>query len=77
MWKEKYVKLEEQHKKIKNIAEGLIKMMKKVDGVEGDLHEAWKWVKKIVWEYEGIRTKALEWKAVSDQINEAVNLIEK
>jgi len=51
-------------------------MMKKVDGVEGDLHQAWKWVKKIVWEYEGIRSKALDWKAVYDQINEAVDLIQ-
>jgi hypothetical protein len=29
----------------------MINMMKKVDGVEGDAHEAWKWTKKIIWEY--------------------------
>lgn len=29
----------------------MIDMMHKVDGADGDIHDAWKWVKKIVWEY--------------------------
>jgi hypothetical protein len=30
--------MEEEHKKVKKIAEGLVKMMKKVEGVDGDVH---------------------------------------
>jgi hypothetical protein len=46
----------------------MVSMMKKVDGEEGGVHEAWKWVKKVVWEYESIRQKALTWKTVYDQV---------
>ena len=42
-------------------------MMKAVDGKEGDLHEAWRWVKKSIGEYQSIRKKALEWKKVYDE----------
>jgi hypothetical protein len=52
----------------------MIDMMRKCEGGEGDLHEAWRWVKRIVWEYEGIRKKALEWKEVYDQVTAAVAL---
>jgi hypothetical protein len=58
-WKERFEEVDAEHKKVKKIADGLIDMMKKVDGVDGNLKDAWRWVKKIVWEYEGIRKKAL------------------
>jgi hypothetical protein len=32
------------------------------------LHGAWKWVKSVVWEYEAIKKKALQWKKVHDQV---------
>ena len=46
-------------------------MMKKVDGIrcpqdQDEVKYAWKWVKKIVWEYEGIRKKANKWKKAYD-----------
>ena len=49
--------------------------MVKVEGSStGDIHQVWKWVKRVVWEYQGIRKKALEWKTVYDQVTEAVNV---
>lgn len=36
--------------------------MKKVDGQEGDLHTAWKWVKRVIMQQETIKQKAFEWK---------------
>jgi len=52
-------------------------MMKKVDGVEGNVKDAWHWVKKVVWEYESIRNKAMEWKEVYEQVTQAVSIIGK
>lgn len=43
--------------------------MKKVDNIEGDTKDAWKWMKKVVWEYENIRNKAMDWKKVYDEVN--------
>jgi phosphoheptose isomerase len=37
-------------------------MMRKVEGKGGSARDAWKWVKKIVGEYELIKKKALKWK---------------
>ena len=48
-----------EFKKVKGIASALIDMMKKVEGRSGNLHDAWKWVKNIVWEHETIKKKAL------------------
>ena len=58
-----------EHKKIKGIAQSLIGMMKSVEGRDGDLHEAWRWVKSSISEYHTIRKKALEWKKVYDEMN--------
>ena len=49
-------------------------MMKKVDHIETPKGEdetkfAWKWIKKVVWEYEAIRKKAYEWKKAYDELN--------
>jgi hypothetical protein len=49
-------------------------MMKKVDHIEtpkgeDEIKFAWKWIKKIVWEYEAIRKKASEWKKAYDELN--------
>lgn len=51
-----------EYKKIKGIETALIGMMEKVDGRDGDIKDAWKWNKKIVWEYQAIKKKALKWK---------------
>ena len=29
----------------------MVNMMEKAQGKTGDYHEAWKWIKKVVWEY--------------------------
>lgn len=42
-------------------------MMSKVEGKDGDIREAWKWTKKVVWEYELIKKKALKWKEKCDK----------
>lgn len=42
--------------------------MEKVEGKYGDYHEAWRWVKKVVWEYETIKKKAFEWKSAYDKV---------
>ena len=52
----------------------MVDMMRKCEGTEGSLHDSWRWVKRVVWEYEGIRKKALEWKEVYDQVTQAVTL---
>jgi hypothetical protein len=66
--------LEQSYKKIKGVAKGLADMMKKVDHIETPKGEdetkfAWKWIKKVVWEYEAIRKKAYEWKKAYDELN--------
>jgi hypothetical protein len=37
----------------------MVNMMEKVEGKNGDYHEAWRWIKKVVWEYQSIRKKGL------------------
>ena len=56
---------------MKGIEKAMLDMMVKVEGdrVEGEsLHDAWKWVKGVVWEYEAIKKKALQWKKVYDSV---------
>jgi hypothetical protein len=43
-------------------------MMEKAEGKTGNYHDAWRWVKKVVWEFETIRKKGLEWKKAYDQL---------
>jgi hypothetical protein len=38
-----------ENQKIKGIADALILMMEKVDGIKGNVKDAWKWTKKVVW----------------------------
>ena len=65
-WKQKYESLNTEYKRIKGISSALVDMMVKVQGrshssqnEEYDLHDAWKWIKGVVWEYETIKKKAL------------------
>lgn len=50
------------YKKIKGFASALIDMRKKVEGEEGDLKEAWKWVKSIVTEHEATKKYVNKWR---------------
>lgn len=68
----RYEKLEEEHRRVKGVAEAMVDMMYKCEKVEGSLHDAWRWLKRVVWEYEGIRKKALEWKEVYDEVATAM-----
>jgi hypothetical protein len=45
----KYEKLEEEHKHVKGIGDAMIDMMRKSEGTEGNLHDAWRWIKRVVW----------------------------
>ena len=38
----------EDYKKIKGISSALVGMMEKVEGRDGDVKEAWRWIKKVV-----------------------------
>jgi hypothetical protein len=44
---------------VKGVADAMVNMMEKVEGKNGDYHEAWRWIKKVVWEYQSIRKKGL------------------
>jgi hypothetical protein len=53
---------------VKGIAQALVNMMEKAEGRKGNYHDAWRWVKKVVWEFETMRKKGLEWKKAYDQL---------
>ena len=53
------------------ISTSMVEMLRKVEGVEGTPKQAWKWLKRVVWEHQQIRSKALEWRAVYEQVAEA------
>jgi hypothetical protein len=50
------------YKKIKGFTSALIDMRRKVEGEDGDLKAAWKWIKNVVGEYEASRQHAAKWK---------------
>ena len=56
-----------EYKKVKGIGCSLVQMMRSAEGREGDLHDAWAWVKKSIAEYQTIRKKALQWKKAYDE----------
>lgn len=53
---------------MKGLGAGLREMMRKVEGRDGDCHEAWRWVKKSLGEYQAIRKKGLQWKEAYDRL---------
>lgn len=56
------------YKKIKGFTSALIDMRRKVDGEDGDLKAAWKWLKEVVGEYEASRQHAAKWKKAYEQL---------
>lgn len=56
------------YKKIKGIASALIDMRSKVEGQDGDLKQAWKWVKDIVAQHEATQKYVYKWRQAYEQL---------
>lgn len=57
------------YKKIKGFAGALMDMRRKVTGQDGDLKEAWKWVKTIVGEHEVTKQQVRRWKQAYEELH--------